>query len=161
MSAGPDEEGRIGPPANRRRQIRMTAEEQAAFLRENGKASLATIDRDGFPHVVAMGYFFADGAFFMTSYAKAQKVLNIRRNPQVGLMVETGDAYGELRGVMVRGTCEIIDETEAVRAAMLRRRGGGLRAPSGGVDSAPKRVLLKLTPTKVSSWDHAKLGGRY
>jgi PPOX class probable F420-dependent enzyme len=153
--------GATGAPVNRRRQIRMTAEEQAAFLRENGKASLATLDRDGFPHVVAMGYFFADGAFFMTSYAKAQKVLNIRRDPRVGLMVETGDAYRELRGVMVRGTCEIIEETEAVRAAMLRRRGEGLRASRAGVDSAPKRVLLKLTPHKIASWDHAKLGGRY
>jgi PPOX class probable F420-dependent enzyme len=161
MKAAPGEEGRIGARVNRRHQIRMTAEELAAFLRKNAKASLATIDRDGFPHVVAMGYFFTDGAFLMTSYAKAQKVLNIRRNPQVGLMVETGDAYAELRGVMVRGTCEIIDDSEAVRAAMLRRRGTGLDAPRAGVDSAPKRVLLKVTPQKIASWDHAKLGGRY
>ena len=150
-----------GAPGNRRRQIRMTAEEQAAFLEENGRAALATLDRDGFPHVVAMGYFFADGAFYMTSYAKAQKVLNIRRNPRVGLMIESGDAYAELRGVMVRGTCEIIDDTEQVRAAMRRRRGAGLDAPRAGVDSAPKRVLLKVTPDKITSWDHAKLGGRY
>jgi PPOX class probable F420-dependent enzyme len=146
---------------NRRRLIRMTAEEQAAFLREHGKASLATIDRDGFPHVVAMGYFFADGAFFMTSYAKAQKVLNIRRNPRVGLIIESGEAYGELRGVMVRGSCEIIDDTEAVRAAMRHRRGAGVRGSDSAVDSAPKRVLLKVTPRKITSWDHAKLGGRY
>jgi PPOX class probable F420-dependent enzyme len=153
--------GATSEPVNRRRQIRLTTEEQAAFLDDNGKAALATIDPDGFPHVVAMGYFFADGAFYMTSYAKAQKVLNIRRNPKVGLMVETGSAYAELRGVMVRGTCEIIEDTETVRAAMQRRRGEGARAPSGGVDSAPKRVLLKVTPHKTASWDHAKLGGRY
>jgi PPOX class probable F420-dependent enzyme len=153
--------GSMSEPVNRRRHIRLTDEEQAAFLRDNGKAALATIDPDGFPHLVAMGYFFADGAFYMTSYAKAQKVLNIRRNPKVGLMVESGAAYAELRGVMVRGTCEIIEDTETVRAAMQRRRGEGARAPSGGVDSAPKRVLLKVTPHKIVSWDHAKLGGRY
>jgi PPOX class probable F420-dependent enzyme len=155
--------GAMSEPVNRRRQIRLTEEEQAAFLRENGKAALATIDPDGFPHVVAMGYFYEDGAFYMTSYAKAQKVLNIRRNAKVGLMVETGKAYAELRGVMVRGTCEIIEDTETVRAAMHRRRvtGVGAHAPSSGVDSAPKRVLLKVTPSKIASWDHAKLGGRY
>jgi general stress protein 26 len=108
-----------------------------------------------------MGYFFADGAFFMTSYAKAQKVLNIRRNPRVGLMVESGQAYAELRGVMVRGTCEIIDDTEVVRAAMRHRRGASVRGSDGAVDSAPKRVLLKITPSKMTSWDHTKLGGRY
>jgi PPOX class probable F420-dependent enzyme len=146
---------------NRRRRIRMTADEQTAFLRDHGKAALATLDRDGFPHVVAMGYFFADGAFYMTSYAKAQKVLNIRRDARVGLMVESGTAYAELRGIMVRGTCEIIEDTEAVRAAMRHRRGEGVRGSSGAVDSAPKRVLLKVVPDKIASWDHAKLGGRY
>jgi PPOX class probable F420-dependent enzyme len=148
--------------ASQRRQIRMTAAEQAAFLAGHGKAALATLDRDGFPHVVAMGYFCEDGAFYMTSYAKAQKLLNIRRNPKVGLMIESGDSYAELRGVMVRGTCEIIEDTERVRAAMQRRRhGAGARAPRAGVDSAPKRVLLKVTPQMITSWDHAKLGGRY
>jgi nitroimidazol reductase NimA-like FMN-containing flavoprotein (pyridoxamine 5'-phosphate oxidase superfamily) len=82
---------------NRRRQIRFTPEEQADFLRAHRKAALATIDNDGFPHV-AMNFFMKDGAFYMTSYAKAQKVLNIRRNPKVALMVEAGDKYSELHG---------------------------------------------------------------
>src|SRR5271168_2014224 len=128
----------------RRHQIRLTPEEQAAFLRDNPKCALATIDQDGFPHVVAMGFYVEDGIFYMTSYAKAQKVLNIRRNPKVGLMVETGAAYAELRGVMVRGTCEIVEDAETVRAAMQHRREAGARAPGGSVDRAPKRVLLKV-----------------
>jgi PPOX class probable F420-dependent enzyme len=149
-------------PENRRRQIRMTAEEEAAFLRDSRKAALATIDRDGFPHVVAMNYFVEDGAFYMTSYAKAQKVLNIRRNPQVGLMVEAGGAYGELRGVMVRGRCEIVEDEAAVRAAMGHSRGRADTArPRAAPDSAPKRVVLKIVPARVTSWDHRKLGGRY
>ena len=145
----------------RRRQIRLTAEEQAAFLRGNPKCALATIDQDGFPHVVAMGFYVEDGVFYMTSYAKAQKVLNIRRNPQVGLMVETGASYAELRGVMVRGTCEIIDDVDIVRQVMNHRRGANPGGPRATVDSAPKRVVLKITPHKTASWDHRKLGGRY
>ena len=93
---------------NRRRQIHLSPDEQAAFFREQRKAALATLDQDGFPHVVAMNYLAKDGAFYMTSYGKAQKVVNVRRNPKVALMIETGNAYAELRGVMVRGRCEII-----------------------------------------------------
>src|SRR5262247_704543 len=100
---------------NRRTQIQLTPDEQAAFFREQHKASLATVDRDGFPHVVGMNYVAKDGAFYMTSYGKAQKVVNIRRNPKVGLMVEAGNSYAELRGVMVRGHCEIIEGADAVR----------------------------------------------
>jgi PPOX class probable F420-dependent enzyme len=145
----------------RRRQIRMTDDEQAVFLRDNPKCALATIDKDGFPHVVAMGFYLEDGAFWMTSYAKAQKVLNIRRNPKVGLMVETGSAYSELRGVMVRGSCELIEDVETVRRVMTRRRDGAQAGREGAAASAPKRVVLKVTPAKIASWDHRKLGGRY
>jgi len=149
---------------NRRQQIQLTPDEQAAFFREQRKAALATLDQQGFPHVVAMNYFAKDGAFYMTSYAKAQKVVNIRRNPKVALMIEKGDAYAELRGVMVRGRCEIIEGADAVRAAfagMAEARGTTPSRPSDAGDSAPKRVVLKITPEKITSWDHSKLGGRY
>jgi PPOX class probable F420-dependent enzyme len=148
---------------NRRQQIRLSPEEQAAFLREHHKAALATIDQDGFPHVVGMNYLVKDGALYMTSYGKAQKVLNIRRNPRVAVMVESGASYGELRGVMVRGRCEIIEGVEAVQAtfaSMAEER--GTRGPStAAAASAAKRVVLKIVPEKVVTWDHTKLGGRY
>ena len=150
---------------NRRRQIQLTPDEQAAFLRERRKAALATIGKDGFPHVVAMNFLAKDGVFYMTSYGKAQKVLNIRRNPKVALMAETGDNYAELRGVMICGECEIIEGADAVRevfAAMAKARGAPpSERPRGSADSAPKRVVLKIVPEKVISWDHRKLGGAY
>jgi PPOX class probable F420-dependent enzyme len=147
---------------NRRREIRMTPAEEAAFLREQRKAALATLDKDGFPHVVAMGYFVQDGVIVMTSYAKAQKVVNIRRNPKVGLMVETGEAYGELRGVMIRGHCRIIEGAAAVAAAFAAMRAARGGSPNeAALASAAKRVVLRIVPEKVTSWDHRKLAGRY
>ena len=148
---------------NRRQQIQFSPDEQAAFFRERKKAALATIDKDGFPHVVAMNYFARDGAFYMTSYGKAQKVVNIRRNPRVALMIEAGDEYAELRGVMIRGRCEILEDEASVRKAFEARAGARERVAGqpGAVASAPKRVVLKIVPEKVMSWDHRKLGGRY
>lgn len=149
---------------NRRQQIQLTPDEQAAFFRERKKAALATIDKDGYPHVVAMNYFARDGAFYMTSYGKAQKVLNVRRNPKVALMVEVGDEYSELRGVMIRGRCEILEGEAAVRAAFEGRavaQANPAPVNPGAAASAPKRVVLKIVPEKVISWDHRKLGGRY
>jgi PPOX class probable F420-dependent enzyme len=146
----------------RRRQIQLTEVEQAEFLGAHRKAALATLDRDGFPHLVAMTFGVRNGTFYMTSYAKAQKVLNIQRNPKVGLMVEAGGAYAELKGVMVRGTCEIVEGEDAVREAWAIIS-GATAAPRRKEtnDSATKRVVLKLTPLRTTSWDHSKLGGRY
>jgi PPOX class probable F420-dependent enzyme len=142
--------------------IRLTPDEQAAFLRENRKAALATLDQHGFPHVVAMNFIVRDGAYYMTSYGKAQKVLNIRRNPKVGVMVETGGAYAELKGVMVRGDCELIEDPDAV-AEVLSWLGVGrtTERPASAVRSAPKRVALKIVPRRTTTWDHSKLRGRY
>src|ERR1700757_3450533 len=149
---------------NTRRQIQLSPEEQTAFFREQRKAALATLDQHGFPHIVAMNYFAKEGAFYRTSYAKAQKVLNIRRNPKVAVMIEAGNAYAELRGVMVRGQCEIIEGAEPVRRACAGwpgARGETPARPHAAGDSAPKRVVLKVIPEKITSWDHRKLGGRY
>jgi nitroimidazol reductase NimA-like FMN-containing flavoprotein (pyridoxamine 5'-phosphate oxidase superfamily) len=144
--------------------IRLTAEEQAVFLRDHRKAALATIDRHGFPHVTAMNFVMHDGAFYMTSYGKAQKVVNIRRNRKIAIMAEAGTAYAELKGVMARGLCEIIDGAEAVHqvfAWSAEARGESYKRPAGASSSAPKRVVLKLAPQNIISWDHSKLGGRY
>jgi hypothetical protein len=74
-------------------------------------------------------------------------------------MVEAGNSYAELQGVMVRGHCEIIEDPEAVRATFALR---AERRPSpGALASAAKRVVLKVVPHRVTSWDHRKLGGDY
>jgi PPOX class probable F420-dependent enzyme len=146
----------------RRRQIQLSPEEQEAFFAANRKAALATLDKDGYPHLVAMTYGVKDGVFYMTSYAKAQKVLNLRRNPKVGLMIEAGGSYAELKGVMVRGECEIVEGEEAVRDAWAIISGPSATPRRRETnDSAAKRVVLKVVPRRIVSWDHTKLGGRY
>jgi nitroimidazol reductase NimA-like FMN-containing flavoprotein (pyridoxamine 5'-phosphate oxidase superfamily) len=111
-----------------------------------------------------MNFIMRDGAFYMTSYGKAQKVLNIRRNPKIAIMAEAGTAYAELKGVMARGLCEIVEGAEAVHqvfAWSAEARGESYSRPAGASSSAPKRVVLKLVPQNIVSWDHSKLGGRY
>jgi len=79
-------------------------------------------------------------------------------------MIEAGDEYAELRGVMIRGRCDVLEDEASVRAAFESRAGAQASASPvqpGALASAPKRVVLKIVPEKVVSWDHRKLGGRY
>jgi hypothetical protein len=65
---------------------------------------------------------------------------------------------------MIRGRCEILEDEASVRKAFAARAGAQANAAPvqpGAVASAPKRVVLKIVPDKVISWDHRKLGGRY
>jgi nitroimidazol reductase NimA-like FMN-containing flavoprotein (pyridoxamine 5'-phosphate oxidase superfamily) len=149
---------------NRRDEIKLTQEEAAKFLHESRKVDLATIDKDGFPHLVAMNFVDIDGAVYMTSYGKAQKVINIRRNPKVAVMAERGKSYSELRGLMIRGECEVIEDPAIVRWIMQAiREHEGANTPMPDIPDrvSSKRVVLKVIPKKTTSWDHSKLGGRY
>ena len=75
---------------NRQSQIQLTPEEQEAYLAEARTMTLCTIDKNGYPHAVAMAYMVKDGCIYMTSFRKAQKVVNARRNPKVTVMIESG-----------------------------------------------------------------------
>jgi PPOX class probable F420-dependent enzyme len=161
-----------------RKIIRMTPAEASQWLEQGPSCALATIGGDGFPHVVAMGYAVDRGDIVMTSFAKAQKVLNLRRNPRAAVMVESGTAYHTLKGVMVRGTAEVIEDTDAVLEALrlvARRtagRNGADTQPSSPMPDDPivqqarsmaaKRVVIRIHPQKWASWDHSKLPpGKY
>jgi PPOX class probable F420-dependent enzyme len=147
---------------NRRAAIQMTREEVDEFLHGRRTMSVATIGPDGWPHVVAMWYGFLDGAPSFETYAKSQKVLNLRRDPRITCLVEDGDAYEELRGVELVGTAEIVEDPDVVMEAarsVVRRYWpvAGDDVELFAANLARKRVAVKVHVERVVSWDHAKL----
>jgi len=156
----------------------MMPAEAWEWLEKGQNLSLATIDGEGYPHLVAMSYGIDDGDIVMTSFGKAQKVVNLRRNPRAAVMVESGEAYHTLKGVMVRGCAEIIEDPEKVLHVLqlVGRRmaaANGRNLPHSGEPPddtivaqaralAPKRVVIRMHPEKWASWDHSKLPpGKY
>ena len=149
---------------NRRDQIKMSDAEITELLNGRHTMNIATIGKDGRPHLVAMWYGFLEGAPAFETYAKSQKVLNLRRDPRITCLVETGDTYDTLRGVELIGTGEIVeDEDRLLETAMsVVDRYHGL--PPEHLEMAAralmqKRVGVKVNVEKVVSWDHSKLGG--
>ena len=151
---------------SRRAAIAMTDPELHRFLQEERIVTIATIGPNGRPHLMPLWYV-ADGAVISAwTFGKSQKVKNLERRPQATLQVEAGDAYHELRGVMLECDVEIVRDTAKVAeigAAVTRRYVG---APPGEIpdavrQQAPKRVGLIFRPTRIASWDHRKLGSAY
>jgi PPOX class probable F420-dependent enzyme len=151
---------------SRRNLIQLTPDERRQFLEERKTIILSTIDHRGYPHAVPMWYVVQDGAVFMTTYAKSQKVANIDRNPRVALLVESGVTYETLKGVLIRGHAEVVRDVEACTRVLTRVHEKMTGSLQPGIDEAMKaqarkRVVIKVTPERVSSWDHRKLGGVY
>lgn len=147
--------------------IELTPDEQRAFLAEEKTMTLASVDRRGYPHLVAMWFTVdPDGTVLMTTFAKSQKAVNLRRDPKCTLMVERGTSYDQLQGIMIRGRATLgtdVEETLDVLTRIHVKHGG--EQPEGLRDilrtQARKRVTVRVKPERVSSWDHSKLGGVY
>jgi len=149
--------------------IALTPAEQKAYIATARTLTLCTHGPRGYPHAVAMWFAVDDdGTVWMTTYRKSQKTLNARRNPKVALHIESGETYDTLKGLLVRGDVEVVDDEEAVYQTIRRvhQKMSGAFPDGAGVEEAMrwqarKRVALKITPRRVSSWDHAKLAGGY
>jgi PPOX class probable F420-dependent enzyme len=100
--------------ASRRDQIMMAPDEIEAFLDTERTLQVASINRDGTPHLVAMWYARHDGDIAFWTYSKSQKVVNVRRDPRLTVMVESGDAYEELKGVTIYGHARIVEDLDEV-----------------------------------------------
>lgn len=154
---------------SRREQIKMTPEEVKDFLEAQHTAQVATIGPTGRPHLVPVFYVpRGDAAIATWTYAKSQKVANLRRLAQATVLVESGESYEELRGVSMECDVTIIEDVEQIATIGLELTGRMIDnddvATSAGQfvrAQAAKRVGLLFTPTKVVTWDHAKLGGAY
>ena len=152
---------------SRRDQIKMSEAEVQAFLEGQRTMSIATIGRDGRPHVIAMWYAFMDGMPSFWTFAKSQKVVNLRRDARITCMVEAGETYDQLRGVELVARAEIIeDPAEVQRFGVLEFERYQNTTVSEAVmpqvqRMANKRVVVKIHAERVVSWDHRKLGGAY
>jgi PPOX class probable F420-dependent enzyme len=145
-----------------RDRVAMTAAEVTGFLDANRKLQLATINRDGTPHLVTMYYVMMDGQITFWTYRSSQKARNLARDPRVACLVETGDGYFDLRGVQVQGVVQITEDPAEVLAIGRRIAAVTLNLHEGLADdyvehTAPKRLGFLVEPTRVISWDHSKL----
>ena len=148
----------------------MSDDEVADFLAETRKVQVATINRDGTPHLTTLFHAVHGGRIAFWTYAATQKVRNLERDPRLTCLVEAGEDYSVLRGVSMTGTAEIIRDAAAVRAvgfAVVRQMAGlppdADESLLGAVGIAEierqvaKRVAVLVTPLRTASWDHRKL----
>ena len=155
---------------SRRAEIAMSPEELRAFLDEELTLTCATIGPNGRPHLMPLWFIRQGDVLVCWTYGASQKVKNLERLPEATVQVEAGKKYAELRGAMLDCDVEIVRDRAAileVGVALAYRYGQAPQgAPpkvvrAGAEKSGAKRVVLRFRPTRIVSWDHRKLGGRY
>jgi PPOX class probable F420-dependent enzyme len=153
---------------SRRDLVRMTDEEIDAFLHAPHQTmNVATYNHDGTIHLVAMWYGFYEGKPAFETFTKSQKVLNLRRDNRISVLIEDGKEYEKLRGLELVGTADVIDDPnvvmEVARTVVSRyfevAKPEDIDAIAAGL--ARKRSAIVIDAERTVSWDHNKLGGTY
>jgi PPOX class probable F420-dependent enzyme len=147
-----------------RDRLRMSEEEVLALLDECGRAQVATFNPDGSAHLVPLSLMQFDGRLAFWTDPASQKVKNLRRDPRITCLIETGNRFDEFRAVQITGRAAVVDDLDtSVRAgeALFARHigplGDDMKAYVAGL--APNRVVIVVEPERVVSWDHRKLAG--
>lgn len=148
-----------------RRDISMTADEVEAFLAGGRDLQVATLGKDGWPHLTTLWYVVIDGLVTFRSFTKSQRIVNLRRDPRLTVLVEAGETYGELRGVTIQATARLDENPDAVMDMYGRlAHKYGMAGPDPTPELieamfrrfATKNTVVTVEPAKVVSWDHRK-----
>jgi nitroimidazol reductase NimA-like FMN-containing flavoprotein (pyridoxamine 5'-phosphate oxidase superfamily) len=114
---------------------------------------VATVGEAGVPHVVPVCHILDDGKIYFATGRSGRKVLNLRANPRVAVVVDLySDAWPHLKGAMVQGTAKLIDKGPRFRRirAMLYRKYAQYQAEAAISES--DSVIVEVTPTRAFAW---------
>ena len=135
---------------------KLNDEQIAAYLDSRpGWAVLSTIDKDGFPHSVPLGFFRLGSDVVMGVRDGTRKVTNIERNPNVSVLLEDGSTMADIRGVMLQGHARIVRERdEALELARAGARARGVPESEWPTEPRPGAAYIRVTPVRTLSWDY-------
>lgn len=93
------------------RKIMMTPDERDAFLAGQRTCRVATVSADGRPHATPLWFAWDGAALWLYSITRSRRWAELAADPRIAAVVDSGEEYGELRGVELTGEVERVGET--------------------------------------------------
>ena len=136
--------------------LSLTPAELDRYLETQRTIRLATVSASGSPHVVPLWFVWVGGLVFMNSTLGNVTIRNAQANPVATGVVDDGEVYDRLRGVIVRGRIGWgqHDRMETVNRTWSEKYLGGNPVP---FERWKNRVWFHLIPDEVSSWDFRRI----
>lgn len=146
----------------RNRKIAMSPTELDQFLGTAHTCRVATVSPDG-PHNTPLWFVWDGDALWLYSIVRSQRWTDLQRDPRVAVVVDTGEAYTELRGAEITGRVGVVgaaprtgDEHHEELVAPERLFATKYLGGANFVDDG-RHAWLKVVPDKIVSWDFRKV----
>lgn len=126
-----------------------------SYLATKDTMLLATINPDGAPLITVMWFLHDPAAVTLISVDGLRKVKNLRRDPRLHLVAESGARGSEIRGVALRGRAEFLADTAergALVARIVDKYHPHLEGYWGGKTMPADRVMFRVVPQQVHTW---------
>jgi nitroimidazol reductase NimA-like FMN-containing flavoprotein (pyridoxamine 5'-phosphate oxidase superfamily) len=138
--------------------LSLTSDELEVYLRERSTVRVATVGSDGTPHVVPLYFVWYDGVMYLNSTLGNVTVENAAATGRASGVVDDGETYDSLRGVVVTGTMGRVEddspEALAVERSWSEKYFGGGEVP---YRRWKNRAWFRIAPERVASWDFRKI----
>lgn len=147
----------------------LTKEEMDAFLQKGVVARLATVKSDGAPYVVPLWHEWDGTVLWLVPRNKSVFIAHIKHEPRVcvSIALET-NPYTR---VSIEGVAEVVEgpvdsQGGTARWVPIARRMSVRYLGEHGPDYLEPtmdrpRYLVKVTPTKISTWDGVEWAPKY
>ena len=126
------------------------------FLASQKILRLATVDKNGIPHIVPVWYLYKNGKFYVGTNTSTKKARNISRNTKVSFCVDSG-VRSPIFGVMGIGTAKIILDKNCVSLLakkILLRYFKSLSNASAQEILSQTDCIIEVIPKKITIWDY-------
>ena len=103
-----------------------------------------------------LGYFRLGDDILMGVRGDTRKLKNIRDNPKVSLLLESGKSRQDIRGLMVQGRATV--HSDPAETLHFAREAAKLRGtPENELPTEPRKdaVYIKVSPERFRSWDYS------
>ena len=133
------------------------AEAQDYIDSRPGWIILTTIGSDGMPHSIPIGYFRAGDDVYVGGRAGTQKMLNVQRNPNVSLLLQSGGSMRDIKGLMIQGHGTVMDQpADLLRLGREAAKWRGVPEDQWPKEARPGAAYIRVTPTRFISWDYSR-----
>lgn len=135
----------------------LTKEELESFLSQPLVARLGTINEDGTIHLAPIFFRYEDGAIILGTQEVSRRVRNIKKNPNVTLLVD--ETTPPFKAVLIYGKAELdYDDVVQKRTAIFEKYSPPeqARKKAEGLCRKWKSAIIRIKPDRVVSFDYAK-----
>lgn len=135
----------------------MSKEELELFLDQAQFARLGTHNQDGTIHIAPIYFKYQNDEIIMATQAPSRKVRNIKRNPNVTVLIDTTDV--PFKGVLIYGKAvldyeDVINKRIPIFTKRLSQEDAEIYAKR--LAGKWKCVIIHITPIHMATFDYSK-----